>query len=350
MKEIKIWNYIINENSSTFIIAELSANHWWNIENAKEIIKAAADSWANAIKLQTYTADTMTLKCKTKDFLIGSWTKWDWKYLYDLYAEAFTPWEWHKELMEYTNSLWMEFFSTPFDETAVDFLEDLWVPCHKVASFENTDIPLIKKVAKTWKPIIISTWMANFEDIKLAVDTIRWEGNEQIILLKCTSSYPAPYEELNLKTIEFFKNDFNVIPWLSDHTLWIEVPIASIVLWAKVIEKHFCLSRKIKTADSHFSLEPNELKEMIKSIRNIEKAIWNKNYFCTKKEKASLQFRRSIYISKDINKWEKLTKENTKIIRPWFWLEPKYYEDVLWKIVKKDLKKCTPLKLEDINI
>ena len=349
MKEIKIWNYTINENSSTFIIAELSANHGWDIKNAKEIIKAAAEAWADAIKLQTYTADTMTIDCKKDDFMINSWTEWDWQSLYELYWKAYTPWEWHKELMDYTNSLWMEFFSTPFDDTAVDFLEELWVPSHKIASFENTDIPLIKKVAQTGKPIIISTWMASYEDIKLAVDTIRWEWNNQIILLKCTSSYPAPYEEINLKTIESFKKDFNVIPWLSDHTLWIEVPIASVVLWAKVIEKHFCLSRDIPTADSHFSLEPQELKQMVKSIRNIEKALWTPTYHYTNVEKWSLQFRRSIYLVKDIKKWEKLTEENIRVIRPGFWLEPKYFEEVLWKTINQNLEKWTALKLDYLN-
>ncbi len=338
MNTIKIWNFEISENLKTFIIAELSANHWWKIENAKDIIKAAAESWADAIKMQTYTADTMTIDCDKKDFQIDSWTAWDGKTLYELYGEAYTPWEWHKELMEYTNSLWLEFFSSPFDETAVDFLEELGVPCHKIASFENNDIPLIKKVAQTGKPIIISTGMSTYEDVKLAVDTIRWEWNEQIILLKCTSAYPAAYEEINLKTIEWFKENFDVIPWLSDHTLWIEVPIAAVTLWAKVVEKHFCISRGIPTADSHFSLEPQELKQMVDSIRNIEKALWEVTYQIGEKEKSSAQFKRSIYIAQDIKKGEILTEENLRVIRPWYGLAPKYYEEMLGKKINQDLK------------
>ncbi len=349
MQTIKIWKFEISEKSPTFIIAELSANHWWDIENAKKLIKVAADNWANAVKLQTYTADTMTINCKKDDFLINAWSKWDGKTLYDLYKKAYTPWEWHKELLKYANSLWLELFSSPFDETAVDFLDKLWVPAFKIASFENTDIPLIKKVAQTWKTIIISTWMANYNDIKLAVETIRKEWNNQIILLKCTSWYPAPYEEINLKTIEAFKKDFDVIPWLSDHTLWIEVPIASIVLWAKVIEKHFCLSRDIPTADSHFSLEPQELKQMVNSIRNVEKALWKASYSIWKKEWKNKIFKRSIYVVKDIKKWEKFTKKNIRVIRPWYWLEPKYYENILWKTSSKNLERWTPLKFNFVK-
>ena len=349
MQEIQIWNKKVWWDNPTFIIAELSANHGWSIENAKRIIKEAADAWADAIKLQTYTADTMTIDCDKSDFQINSWTAWDGKNLYELYWEAYTPWEWHKELKDYANSLWLELFSTPFDETAVDFLESIDVPCYKIASFENNDIPLIKKVAKTGKPIIISTWMATFEDVKLAVDTIRWEWNNQIILLKCTSSYPAPYEEINLKTIESFQKDFDVIPWLSDHTLWIEVPIASIVIWAKVIEKHFCLSRDIPTADSHFSLEPNELKEMVQSVRNIEKAIWKVYYDISNIEKSSCQFKRSIYVTKDLKKWDKLSKENIRIIRPWYWLAPKYFDEILWKKINCDLERWTALKKDFID-
>lgn len=349
MNSIKIWNFTIDDHSSTFIIAELSANHGWSIENAKEIIKIAAESWANAVKLQTYTADTMTIDCDLPDFQINSGTAWDGKNLYQLYGEAYTPWEWHKELKDYANSLWLELFSTPFDETAVDFLESIDVPCHKIASFENNDIPLIRKVARTGKPIIISTGMATFEDIQLAVDTIRWEWNNQIILLKCTSSYPAPYDEINLKTIESFKNDFDVIPWLSDHTLWIEVPIAAVVVWAKVIEKHFCLSRDTLTADSHFSLDPEELKQMVQSIRNVEKAVGQVVYDIWTKESFNRVFKRSIYVVKDIKKWEKLSKENIRIIRPWFWLSPKYFEEILWKEVNQNLESWDRFILNYLN-
>ena len=349
MEPIQIWKKTIGWNNPTFIIAELSANHGWNIENAKKIIKSAAEAWADAIKLQTYTADTMTIDCEKSDFQINSGTARDGKNLYQLYGEAYTPREWHKELKDYANELWLELFSTPFDETAVDFLETINVPCHKIASFENNDIPLIQKVAKTGKPIIISTGMATFKDIQLAVNTIRWEWNNQIILLKCTSSYPAPYDEINLKTIESFEADFNVIAWLSDHTLWIEIPIAAVVLWAKVIEKHFCLSRDIQTPDSHFSLEPNELKEMVKSIRNVEKSIGTTFYYVSEKEKSSVQFKRSIYIAQDVKKWDIITKVNTRIIRPWYGLAPKYYEDILWKKFKKDFEKWTRFSLECIE-
>ena len=343
MNSIKIWNFTIDDHSSTFIIAELSANHGWSIENAKEIIKIAAESWANAVKLQTYTADTMTIDCDLPDFQINSGTAWDGKNLYQLYGEAYTPWEWHKELKNYANSLWLELFSTPFDETAVDFLESIDVPCHKIASFENNDIPLIKKVARTGKPIIISTGMATYEDIQLALDTIRWEWNNQIILLKCTSSYPAPYEEINLKTIESFRDDFGVIPGLSDHTLGIEIPIASVVMWAKVIEKHFCLSRNIPTADSHFSLEPSELSQMIQSVRNVEKAIWKISYEIWPKESSNRVFKRSIYVVKDIKKWETFTPENIRIIRPWFGMAPKFYEEILGKYAWTNISRGTAL-------
>lgn len=349
MKEIQIWNKKIWWDNPTFIIAELSANHGWDIENAKKIIKKAAESWADAIKLQTYTPDTMTIDCDKEDFQITAWTAWDGTTLYKLYWEAYTPWEWHKELKEYANSLWLELFSSPFDETAVDFLESLDVPCHKIASFENNDIPLIKKVAQTGKPIIISTWMASFDEIKLAVDTIRWQWNDDIILLKCTSAYPAAYEEINLNQIKSFENDFNVIPWLSDHTLGIEVPIASVVIWARVIEKHFCLDRQIPTADSHFSLEPQELKQMLESIRNIEKALWDGNYNIWVKESKNRVFKRSIYVVKDIKKWEKLTKENIRIIRPWYGLQPKFYEEILWKEVNQDIERGTALKNDFIS-
>ncbi len=349
MQEIQIWNKKVWWDNPTFIIAELSANHGWSIENAKRIIKAASESWADAVKLQTYTAEDITIDCNKDDFKINWWTVWDWKTLFELYKETYTPWEWHEELKEYANSLWLELFSAPVNEKATDFLESINFPCHKLTSFDNENIPLIKYVAKTGKPIIISTWMATFEDVKLAVDTIRWEWNNQIILLKCTSSYPAPYDEINLKTIESFQQDFDVIPWLSDHTLWIEVPIASIVLWAKVIEKHFCLSRDISTADSHFSLEPNELKEMVQSIRNIEKAIWYKEYLVWKKEEKSKCFKKSIYIVEDLKKWDVLTKENIRIIRPWYWLAPKYFDEILWKKINCSLERWTAFKKDFID-
>lgn len=348
MRSIKIWNFSIGDDSPVFVIAELSANHGGSIDNAKEIIKKAAESWADAVKLQTYTADTMTIDCDLPDFQINSGTAWDGKNLYELYSEAYTPWEWHKELKDYANSLWLELFSTPFDETAVDFLESIDVPCHKIASFENNDIPLIRKVARTGKPIIISTGMATYEDIQLALDTIRSEWNNQIILLKCTSSYPAPYDQINLKTIESFRDDFDVIPGLSDHTLWIEVPIASVVLWAKVIEKHFCLSRDIPTADSHFSLEPEELQQMVASVRNVQKAIGAVYYDIANVEKSSCQFKRSIYVVKDIKKWEVITKENIRIIRPGYGLAPKFYEEILGKIVTEDIARGTAFKKEFI--
>lgn len=350
MQEIKIWNKTVGGDNPTFIIAELSANHGWSIENAKRIIKAASESWADAIKLQTYTADTITINSDKPDFMINNPTsEWHGMNSYSLYNSAYTPWEWHKELKDYANSLWLEFFSSPFDETAVDFLESIDVPCHKIASFENNDIPLIKKVANTGKPIIISTWMTTFEDVKLAVDTIRWEWNNQIILLKCTSSYPAPYDEINLKTIESFERDFNVIPWLSDHTLWIEVPIASVVIWAKVIEKHLCLSRKVFTPDSHFSIEPDEFKNMVQSIRNVEVAIGKEFYEVNKNEYNYSKHKRSIYVIKDIKKWDTFTKDNIKCIRPWFWLHPKFYENIIWKISNVDIEKWTAMNNDFIS-
>ncbi len=347
MKNFSIDNFQFNENSPIFIIAEVSANHWWKIENVIELIKTAADFWADAVKLQTYTADTMTLNSDKPDFIISWWTAWDWQTLYNLYKEAYMPWEWYPKLKEVAKKEGIILFSTPFDETSVDFLEKMDVPCYKIASFENTDIALIKKVAETWKPIIISNWMATFKEIETAVNTIKKTWNNKIIALKCTSAYPASYDSINLNTINDLKEKLGVFVWLSDHTLSDEVAIASVVMWVKVIEKHFCLDRNIKTADSHFSLEPKEFGKLITSVRNVEKALWKTMYWVQgKSEKTQSKFRRSLWITKDVKKWDILTKDNISAKRPGNWLSPIELENVLWKKVNKDLTFWTPLTKE----
>ena len=301
---MKIGNFELNETSEVFIIAELSANHNGSIETAIETIKAAKRAGANCIKLQTYTADTITLNCDKPDFKIKQGTIWDGQILYNLYQEAYTPWEWHSTLFQTAHDEGLICFSSPFDKTAVDFLETLDVPAYKIASFEITDIPLIEYTASKGKPIIISTGIAEFEDIQLAVDTCRKVGNNDIILLKCTSSYPAPIEEANLKMIQRMATDFNVLTGLSDHTMGSIVPIASVCLGAKVIEKHFILDRSIGGPDASFSMNEAEFTEMVKVIRTTESSFGRESYELTEKQKSGKDFSRSLYVSQNIEKGE----------------------------------------------
>lgn len=346
---MKIGNFDINESSEVFIIAELSANHNGSLETAIETIKAAKRSGANCIKLQTYTADTMTLNCDKDDFKINQGTIWDGKSLYNLYQEAYTPWDWHETLFKVAHEEGLICFSSPFDKTSVDFLETLNTPAYKIASFEITDIPLIEYVASKGKPIIISTGIAKFEDIKLAIDTCKKMGNEQIILLKCTSSYPAPTDEANLVMIKKMAVDFGVITGLSDHTMGHLVPISSVCFGAKVIEKHFILDRSIGGPDASFSMNEAEFTEMVKAIRTVESAFGSESYQLTEKQKNSRSFSRSIYISKNLSVGEIVTEEHIKCVRPGYSLAPKYYSEILGK---KSLKLFTigdQIKKEDFE-
>lgn len=343
---MKIDNFKIG-NHKTFIIAELSANHGHDIEIAKETIRAAKRAGADAIKLQTYTAETITIDCDKPDFVIKG-TIWEGSKLYDLYKEAYTPWEWHAELFETAKEEGLICFSSPFDKTAVDFLEQLNVPAYKIASFEITDIPLIAYAASKGKPMIISTGIADDKDIQLAVDTCRKAGNNDIILLKTSSQYPAKIEDANLSMIPDLAKRFGVIAGLSDHTTGELVPIIATSLGAKVIEKHFILDKSIGGPDASFSLDEKEFKAMVDAVRNTEKAIGKVDYALTEKAKASRNFSRSLYVVKDIKKGEVITEENVRSIRPAYGLHPKHLKDILGKKVNKDLEKGTRFTLNMI--
>lgn len=333
-------------NNNVFIVAELSANHLHNFDNAVKLIKEAAKAGVDAVKLQTYTADTITINCKNDYFKIKQGTLWDNKTFYDLYKEAYTPWEWQPKLKRIAEEEGLICFSSPFDKTAVDFLEDMNVEVYKVASFEITDIPLIEYIASKGKPVIMATGIATLADIQEAVNACKRMGNKQIALLKCTSAYPAPLEEVNLKTIPNLTETFGVVPGLSDHTLGICVPIAAVSLGAKIVEKHFTLCRADGGPDAAFSLEPDELRQMVKSIRKVEKALGEVSYELTDKMKKSREFSRSLFVVKDVKKGEIFTKDNVKSIRPGFGLHTRYYNDILGKKAKTDLDKGTPMKWE----
>ncbi len=336
-------------SDKTFIIAELSANHGGKIETAIETVRAASRAGADAIKLQTYTADTITIDSNNEDFVIKGGTLWDDKKLYDLYNEAHLPWEWHDEIFKVAHKEGLLCFSSPFDKTAVDFLETLKCPIYKIASFEITDIPLIEYVALKGKPIIISTGIAEYNDIKLAVDTCRKAGNNDITLLKCTSSYPAPIEEANLVMMERFRQDFGVQVGLSDHTLGITVPVVSVVMGAKVIEKHFILDRSIGGPDASFSLNEQEFTEMVTAVRQAEKAIGIETYTLTKKQQSGKAFARSLYVTEDIKAGEIFTGKNVRSVRPGFGLHPKYFSQIVDKAAKKDIPAGTRLCACDID-
>ena len=341
--EIKIGNYMIGDHNPVFIIAELSANHLQNFDLAVKTIESMKKSGADAVKVQTYTADTITIDCNNEYFQIKQGTIWDGQNLYNLYKEAYTPWEWQPKLMKIANELGMEFFSSPFDKTAVDFLEDMNVPVYKVASFEITDIPLIEYIASKGKPIILATGISTLSDIELAVTACKKQNNDKIILLKCTSAYPSLPEEINLKTLNNIKDTFKTIVGLSDHTKGISVPIASVALGAQIVEKHFILDRKLGGPDFSFSLEPDEFKSMVTSIREIEKALGEVNYELTDRVKKSRDYTRSLFIVEDISKGDELTEKNMRSIRPGFGLHPRFFYDVLGKKARMDIKKGTPL-------
>lgn len=325
-----------------FIVAEVSANHGQNFNRAVTLIKKAKECGADAVKFQTYTPDTITIEDSSR-YLRIIHPEWRGQTLYQLYKKAYTPWKWFKRLKRVADDLGIIFFSTAFDKTAVDLLEEINVPFHKVASFELVDLPLIEYMAKTKKPLILSTGMANFSEIKEAINTAKKAGTKDIVLLKCVSSYPARPEEMNLKTIPDMKKKFGVPIGLSDHTLGVEVSIAAVGLGAMMIEKHFTLSRKFKTADNFFSLEPGELKKLVESVRVAEKALGEIHYGLTQDEKTSRAFRRSLFAVMDIRKGEVFTEDNIKSIRPANGLAPKYLKVVLRKRAKKNIRKGTPL-------
>lgn len=342
-RQFKIGNRAIGENHPVYIIAELSANHNQDFDQAVNLIKAAKEAGADAIKLQTYTPDTMTIDCDNEYFRIGKGTIWEGKNLYELYKEAYTPWEWQPKLKKIANDFGMDLFSSPFDKTAVDFLEKMDVPAYKIASFELVDIPLIQYVAKTGKPIIMSTGMATLAEIDEAVTAARAAGCKELALLKCTSAYPADPEEMNLRTIPHMAVAFAVSVGLSDHTLGIAVPVAAVVLGACIVEKHFILSRDIPGPDSAFSLEPDEFKAMVAAIRAGEKSLGNVNYEVAEQESAARFFRRSLFVVKDIKAGDVFTEEDIRSVRPGYGLPPKYLEQVLGMRVTKDVNRGTPV-------
>lgn len=344
MNKIKIGNFEIGHNSKPFIVAEMSGNHNQSLERALQIVDAAADAGVQGLKIQTYTPDTMTINATNNLFTINdSDSLWKGRTLYNLYEEAYTPWEWHKEIFDRAAERGMVPFSTPFDETAVDFLEDLGVCCYKVASFENQDIPLLKKIASKKKPVIMSTGATGLDNIWKALNTLKEYGTEDIILLKCTSTYPASPLNSNLKTIPNMIETFNIPVGLSDHTMGIGVALAAIGLGACVIEKHFTLSRKDGGVDSAFSIEPAEMKLLVEESEKAFLSLGRVQYEIQKEEKSSLKFKRSIYAVKDIKAGELLTKENIRVIRPGDGMEPQFYEIILGKTAKYDIKFATPL-------
>ena len=330
-----IQDFDFNKDYSVFVIAELSANHNGSLETALETIRAAKRTGANAIKLQTYTADTLTIQSDKDDFIIKSGSIWDGKTFYDLYKSAYTPWEWHKELFNCAMEEGLICFSSPFDKSAVDFLENLNVPAYKIASFEITDIPLIEYVASKGKPVILSTGIATLEDIELALDACKRMGNNNIALLKCTSSYPAPIEEANMAMIPDFKERFDVIPGLSDHTLGSTVPIVATTLGARIIEKHFILDRSIGGPDASFSMNEKEFTDMVKALREAEKAVGRVSYEPTEKQIKGRAFSRSLYVVKDIEKGEVITEEHVKSIRPGYGAHPKELKNIIGKVADK---------------
>lgn len=338
-EEVRIGKTVLGIGHPTFIVAEMSANHGGTLDRALEIVRSAKRAGADAIKLQTYTADTITLKCDREDFRISGSSPWrSYSTLWDLYDEAYTPWDWHAEIFKEARKLDLEVFSSPFDESAVDFLENLDVCAYKIASPEITHIPLLERVARTGKPVIISTGIAELADIELALATLRGAGAKEIIVLKCTTAYPAPAEEANLRTLSDISHRFGVLSGLSDHTMGTVNAIASVALGASLIEKHFTLDDGRETVDSFFSLGEKEFANLVQDIRWTEKALGKVNYEITPSAQASLRGRRSLYVAAPINEGETITEANIKSIRPSFGLHPKYYKAVLGSRVSTSLQ------------
>ena len=340
---MKIGSFRIGKNHLPFVIAEMSGNHNQSLERALEIVDGAAKTGVHALKIQTYTADTMTLNVKDGDFFISDEKSlWKGQCLHDLYKIAYTPWEWHESIMRRAKELGLICFSTPFDETSVDFLESLDVPAYKIASFENADLPLIRKVAATGKPMIVSTGMATLADLDETVRTIREMGNEQFVLLKCTSTYPATPENSNVLTLPHMKELFQCEVGLSDHTMGVGVSVAAVAQGATVIEKHFTLRRADGGVDSAFSLEPEEMTQLVVETKRAWQSLGRVQYGPTEAEKPSVKFRRSLYIAEDMKAGDVLTPKNLRSVRPGMGLQPKYYEQLLGRRVHSDLKKGTP--------
>jgi pseudaminic acid synthase len=348
VQQIGIKNRGIGPGYPAYVIAEMSANHHQNFDRAVKIIEAAKQAGADAIKLQTYTPDTLTIDCDEEYFHIEG-TLWEGRTLYDLYQEAYMPWEWQPKLKQVTDDLGLDFFSTAYDVTAVDFLEEIDIPVYKIASFELVDLPLLRRVAQTGKPIILSTGMATLAEVDEAVRTIREAGGEQLALLKCTSAYPAPPEEMNLCTISHLAQAFDVPVGLSDHTLGIAVAVASVALGACIIEKHFTLSRQDPGPDSAFSLEPHEFKAMVEAVRVAEKALGEVNYEVTAREQESRVFRRSLFVVKDMRAGEVFTGENVRSIRPGHGLNTRYLDEVLGRRAARDIERGTPLNWDSFK-
>lgn len=348
-KFIKIYDRLVGDNKPVFVIAEMSANHLQKYDNAVKLIKAAKEAGADAVKLQTYTPDTITIDSDNEYFQIKQGTLWDGQTLYELYKKAYTPWEWQPKLKKIAEEEGLVFFSSVFDKTAVDFLEEINVPAYKIASFEITDIPLIEYAASKGKPVIISTGIATLSDIEEAVNACKRMGNNQIALLKCVSAYPTPLENVNLRTIPNLAETFKTVVGLSDHTLGISVPIVSVALRACIIEKHLTLDRKLGGPDAAFSLEPAEFKTMVKSVREVEKALGEVSYDLNEKMKKSREFSRSLFVVKDIKAGETFTEENIRSIRPGYGLPPKYLKNILGKRATQDIKKGIALCWELIK-
>ena len=342
-KRIRIGKRYVGEGEKTFVVAEVSANHLQNYGRAEAIIKAAAQAGADAVKLQTYTPDTITLDCDNDYFQITQGTIWDGTTLHKLYEEAYTPWEWQPRLMEYANGLGLECFSSPFDATAVDFMKEMDMPAYKVASFEINDIPLIRKIAGLGKPVILATGIAYLEDMERALQVCKEEGNEQVVLLKCTSAYPSPYEEMNLKVIPSMAQVFDCITGLSDHSMGTAAAVASVALGAKMVEKHLTLSRADGGPDGAFSMEPDEFKKMVDEIRIVEKALGKVTYELSEKQKRSREDGRSLFVVKNMKEGEIFTEENVRSIRPAFGLHTMYLDEIMGKRARTDISKGTPL-------
>lgn len=344
---MKIGNFEINKDSAVFIIAELSANHNGSLDNAIETVRAAKRAGADCIKLQTYTADTITLDSDKEDFLIKG-TIWEGKNLHKLYQEAYTPWEWHEQIFKIAKEEGLICFSSPFDPTAVDLLESLETPAYKIASFEITDIPLIEYVASKGKPIILSTGIATTEDIELALDACRRMGNNDIALLKCTSSYPAPIEEANMCMVKDLSERYNVISGLSDHTIGSTVPVVATCFGAKIIEKHFIIDRSIGGPDASFSMNEEEFTAMVKAVRAAESAIGKVDYVLTEKQAKGKDFSRSLYVVEDIKEGDLITENNVRSIRPGFGLHPKFLKEILGKTVNKSINRGSRMQMDFI--
>ena len=345
---MKIEGRTVGVEFGTYLIAEMSANHGQSFEQAAEIVRAAKDAGADAIKLQTYTPDTITIDCQGETFQTAKGSLWEGRTLYDLYGEAYTPWDWQPKLKKLADGLGLACFSTPFDFTAVDFLEEMDVPAYKIASPELVDLPLIRKVAATKKPVIMSTGMATCEEIEEAIEAFRQAGGTELALLKCTSAYPSPPESMNLRTIPDMAKRFRVPVGLSDHTLGIAVPVAAVSLGACIIEKHLTLSRSTPGPDSAFSLEPPEFKQMVDAIRVAEKALGQVKYGLAEAEQLSQRSRRSLFVVQDVKAGERLTPDNVRSIRPGYGLPPKHYEDVIGRLAARDMQRGTPLQWDAI--